>query len=341
MDRTKRACHWQAWQAHVTLYPGGDGSRARTDQLPTFAVAVWEGKYGLGSQVKVQSVKQALRHVAQGLILDGHPDPRQESAALQSLNLPISRLLKKFWDDNLKAEPKLAIPVSMITAIANNYRWDPHKEAVTDLIIIAFFYLLQVEEYISPLKSQEKRTIALWDCDVPLWKDGKLLPHSARLEALLLADSATICIAHTKNGTKGAVAHHNMIRGPICPTAALAGCIANIQQGSNKTHICWVYHASGASSWVADQDIGGGVRWGATFDCLLTWGYMLDRISSHSLRAGGAMAMKLSGASDSTIIKVGRWTLLTYLTYIHSQIGMLMAGLAWWMSTAFTFQNVG
>ncbi len=53
------------------------------------------------------------------------------------------------------------------------------------------------------------------------------------------------------------------------------------------------------------------------------------------------MALKLSGASDSTIMQVGRWTSLTYLTYIHMQIGALTAGLAWQMSKAFTFQNVG
>ena len=53
------------------------------------------------------------------------------------------------------------------------------------------------------------------------------------------------------------------------------------------------------------------------------------------------MALKLAGASDSTIMRVGRWTSLTYLTYIHTQIGALTAGLAWKMSSAFTFQNVG
>ncbi len=77
------------------------------------------------------------------------------------------------------------------------------------------------------------------------------------------------------------------------------------------------------------------------YDCLLLRGYTLNCISSHSLRAGGAMALKLSGASDSTIIRVGWWTLLTYLTYIHMQIGALTAGLAWKMNAAFTFQNVG
>ncbi len=45
--------------------------------------------------------------------------------------------------------------------------------------------------------------------------------------------------------------------------------------------------------------------------------------------------MKLSGTSDSTIMKVGRWMSLTNLTYIHLQIRMLTAGLAWRMSKAF------
>jgi hypothetical protein len=93
---------------------------------------------------------------------------------------------------------------------------------------------------------------------------------------------------------------------------------------------------------VSDRDIVGiAVQWGATSDSLLTRGYTINRISLHSLCAGGAMAMKLSDTSDSTIMRVGRWTSLMYLTYIHSQIGALTAGVAWRMSTAFTFQNVG
>jgi hypothetical protein len=57
-------------------------------------------------------------------------------------------------------------------------------------------------------------------------------------------------------------------------------------------------------------------------------GYTVGRVSLHSLRAGGAMAMKLSGATDSTIMRIGRWTSLTYRTYIHFQIGVLSAGVA-------------
>ena len=344
VDGADRYRYWKAWTAHCALYDPQLDPRATqptTNRLLTFAVAVREGQHGNGDPVTVQSVERALRHVAQKLVLDGHPDPRKASPAQQSLDLPISRLLKSYRDSNPPPEPKLALPISTITAISEHYRWTPHLDAVADLVTIAFFYLLRVGEYTSPATPREKRTIPLRMCDVRLWKQGIVLPHSSGLTTLLTADSATICIAHTKNGTKGAVVHHEAFGGPICPVAALARRIANIQQGPQAGYLDTVYHPSRRPSKVTDRDIGVAVRWGATYDGLLFKGYTLSRISSHSLRAGGAMALKLAGASDSTIMRVGRWTSLTYLTYIHTQIGALTAGLAWKMSSAFTFQNVG
>jgi hypothetical protein len=182
----------------------------------------------------------------------------------------------------------------------------------------------------------------LHDCDIRLWThDGSLISHSAGLDVLLKADSATICIVHTKNGTKSAVVQHSRGRGPICPVVALARKVANIQAGPACGNINIIYHTGGRISRVSDCDIGIAVRWGAMLDQLISKGYTLDRVSSHSLRAGRAMAMKLSGTSDSTIMRVGGWSSLTYLTYIHLQIGALTAGVAWKMSTTFTFQNFG
>jgi hypothetical protein len=189
-----------------------------------------EEQYGLGDQVKVQLVKRALRHIDQRLVLDGHPDPRRTSAGQHSLDLPIAWLIKKSRDEDPPAQLKLAIPISTIMALSKNYRMTPHLDAVTDLVIIAFFYLLRVGEYTTPQRARMKRTIALRDCDIRLWYRGEIIPHSAGLRALMQADSATICIAHTKNGTKGAVVHHEAIGGPICLVAAMARRVANIQQ---------------------------------------------------------------------------------------------------------------
>jgi hypothetical protein len=190
----------------------------------TCAVAVREGKYSLGRQIKVQSVSKALRAVAQKNVLDRHSDPRQSSQAQHSLDLPIAHLLKKFGDDDPPAEPKLAIPTSTVKKIAQKYHFSYHHQAVADLCIIAFFYLLQVGEYHTPTIKRKrcKRTIALRKCDIRLWCKGILLDPLADLATLLTADSGTICIENTKNRTKGAVVHHNAIGGTLFQVAALA-----------------------------------------------------------------------------------------------------------------------
>jgi hypothetical protein len=161
------------------------------------------------------------------------------------------------------------------------------------------------------------------------------------LKALLMADSATISIANTKNGTKGAVVHHDTIGGAIRPVAALAQRIANLHGMDLECSLSMACHPATRATRVSDRCITVAVRWGATFDGLLDKGYTLDRVSSHSLRAGGAMAMKFSCATDSTIMRIGWWTSLTYFIYIHSQIGAFFAGIAWKMSKEFTFKNVG
>ena len=54
-------------------------------------------------------------------------------------------------------------------------------------------------------------------------------------------------------------------------------------------------------------------------------GIKAEDVGSHSLRAGGAMAMKLNGCDLISIMKTGRWTSLTFLTYILNQIAHLGA----------------
>jgi hypothetical protein len=49
------------------------------------------------------------------------------------------------------------------------------------------------------------------------------------------------------------------------------------------------------------------------------------------------MALKLQGVSNLTIMKIGSWTGLTFLTYIHPQTGAVNAGLSQQMATRIHF----
>ena len=69
-------------------------------------------------------------------------------------------------------------------------------------------------------------------------------------------------------------------------------------------------------------------------------GYDVSRIGTHSLRSGGAMALKLNGYDDTLIRKLGRWRSDTFIHYIQSQIAELTAGVATAMSRLMWFHNV-
>jgi hypothetical protein len=52
------------------------------------------------------------------------------------------------------------------------------------------------------------------------------------------------------------------------------------------------------------------------------------------------MALKLNGVDGDLIMKLGRWSSTTWLTYIHSQIWSLTAGLSERMTVHHVFYNV-
>ena len=65
-----------------------------------------------------------------------------------------------------------------------------------------------------------------------------------------------------------------------------------------------------------------------------------DLVGIHSLWARGAMALKLHGELDTTIMKMGRWSSLTFLMYIHNQTGHLSKDLSTQMHRPIPFLNV-
>jgi len=69
-------------------------------------------------------------------------------------------------------------------------------------------------------------------------------------------------------------------------------------------------------------------------------GYSAKLVSSHSLRAGGAMAMKLNGIDRDTIRKVGRWSSDTFLMCTHEQISAVTRNVSLAMSNDVDFHNI-
>jgi integrase len=279
--------------------------------------------------------------VAQTIVLAGYADPRR-SYGCKDLDLPFSRLMKTYKCDDPAPQPQLALPARAIRCVTEHYysKNTPPATALADLITIAFFFLLRPGEYAMPTSRTKTRTVQFRRQDVRFFKTGQVVPHSVPLAELRQADSVRLYIDNQKNGQRGSTMHHTATLDMFCPVKALA----------NRVHTLHAVAPQDArlpislvpnSPHITATDVTRAVRESVLLSGLLNAGYSPTRVSAHSLRASGAMALKLNGVDGDLIMKLGRWSSTTWLTYIHSQISSLTAGLSEKMTVHHVFYNVG
>jgi hypothetical protein len=167
---------------------------------------------------------------------------------------------------------------------------------------------------------------------------GFAIPNTAPVAQLLQAESVTLWLDNQKNGQRGATIHHTACGSWFCPVQALARRVSHILLQGCPVSTPLSFVSPGVH--VVASNVTSLIQHAAIETNLVAQGYDLKRVSTHSLRASGAMALKLQGVDDSLIMKTVRWTGLTFLTYIHSQIGALNAGLARRMTRRIHFINV-
>ena len=142
----------------------------------------------------------------------------------------------------------------------------------------------------------------------------------------------------------GDTVHHEAISppSPECPVKALAFRVHHIltNKGHDDTLLCSYTDENAEWHTVTSKDIVTAVRTATTTLQLQHQAIDPNLVGAHSLRAGGATALKLAGASDIDIKKYGRWSSLTFTQYIHTQIAHLSSGVSSKMSKVVPFVNI-
>jgi hypothetical protein len=346
VDDRVQAKNWDYWlefcsEARQDPYLLGCSKPVQQNLLIGFATRVRRGYYGRGVKVQAQTPETALRHVAQTLVLAGYRDPRR-SYGSKDLDLPFSRLLRSYKTDDPAPQPQLALPVRAVQCAVDHYttKGTPTACAIADLLTIAFFFLLRPGEYTMPSARTKTRTVQFRRQDVRFFKNGAILPHCTPLPELRQADAVRLYIDNQKNGDRGSTMHHTSRPGTFCPVKTLANRVAHLYAMAPAdasmpiSFVAPMNHVSSAQITLA-------VRESVILGGLLNSGYSPSRVSAHSLRASGAMALRLNNVGEDLIKKLGRWSSSTWLTYIHAQISSLTAGLSERMVIHHVFYNVG
>jgi hypothetical protein len=283
--------------------------------------------------------------------LAGKSSPIYKDKEKQTYTLNIQRMIEGFRHEDPPAIPQLAVPVAVpnLCFEAAMKTSSPKEHAIGCLTLIAFYFLLRVGEYTQPKyvywrgeRIRATRTKQFTVGNVGFFKNGKIVKRSSSLAVLLQSDSATLKITNQKNGRMGETIHQEQVKdSPLCPVKALARRVHHIlSNGGTKNTLLCTYFESGEEYTIRAPDIVTAVRKATMLLKLQDFAIDADLVGAHSLRAGGAMALRLHGYDSTTIMKMGRWTSTTFLEYIHTQIAHLSKGVSTKMSTNIAFTNI-
>jgi len=223
-------------------------------------------------------------------------------------------------------------------------------KAVGNWTLIAFYYLLRIGEYtVKRNRNETKQTEQFRMMDVAFFKRDeagnlRLLPPNAPDRDIMSADGSTLRLTNQKNGYKNACVHqqHNGHE-EFSPVRALGRVYCHIRKHTSdpKTYLSAYFEEDGVRRDITDDDIRKAVKLAAiALNYPANKGIPVEHVDTHSLRAGGAMALHLSGYSDREIQKMGRWRGETFKEYISEQLSSFTKGMSKNMMQRVNFVNV-
>jgi len=242
-------------------------------------------------------------------------------------------------------QQQVAVPVAIPNYIFNNTRatYDRRLRAAGELTLIAFYFLLRVGEYTHHGRGQ-RRTQQFRLCDTKFFANGTEVKHNQLATHGHAITLVSLTIDNQKNGKRGeTLSHHALTNGNLCcPVQAVVARVRDmITDGATQETLLCAFRDATTLPWqqVRSTDIVELVKEAVRRnpnDCI---GFDSNRVGSHSLRAGGAMAMFVTKHDTIAIQKAGQWTSSTFLDYIHNQIDVVTRGLSQAMSNAIPFIN--
>jgi hypothetical protein len=150
--RQKYWKHWTQYVQHWNRSPFLDNATQLESNIiiQAYAARVRTGFYGEGHTVKVQTVSKALAAISKTLELAGQPSPVYRED--QKYQVSIEKMIEGMRRADPLPRPQLAVPVKLVreASLLALKSGDPKHQAITDLMVIAFYYLLRSGEYTKP-----------------------------------------------------------------------------------------------------------------------------------------------------------------------------------------------
>lgn len=197
------------------------------------------------------------------------------------------------------------------------------SKAISDMIILAFFFLLRPGEYVDTNSESTPFTLA----DVSLYFGNTYLDFAtATDQQLLTATRVSLTFTTQKNGVRGEVIGLCASGDPLlCPVKAAARRVIYLRNNNAPpgTPLARLFTVSDDITSIKPRDITRTIQQ-AVRSIGVNLGFLPSDVSARSLRAAGANALLLADVDPNIIRLIGRWKSDEMLRYLHVQAAPLM-----------------
>jgi len=290
-------------------------------------------RHGRGASkkpVRAGTVEDALLAVGKGIADLGEPDPRKVVPG-SSQNHPIlAAFLKRLRDQDSPANRAYPANVLFLRSMFDSLDCEHALEgqanrSVTDLAILAFFWLLRPAEYLFISDNSESRSQAFRLCDVCLTIDGKLYSAVTAplndLNDVARISAATLTFTDQKNAVRGEQIGHAATDDPLlCPCKALGRIVLHLRKhkASHLTPLYTYFDSNNTAQFARPAFVTNALRHAAKhIEATTGIDHML--LSARSLRPGGATALLCAHVDKDAIQLMGRWKSDAMLRYLRIQ----------------------
>jgi hypothetical protein len=196
-------------------------------------------------------------------------------------------------------------------------------QAITDMITLAFFFLLRPSEYTGTPSDTTPFTLQ----DIQCWiGQQRFLATTIPIDDLPRVTFVSLTFTTQKNGVRGEVIGLGRSGNPaLCPVLSLARRIAHLRahHAPPTQPLASYYDNSPTINLIKPSDITATLRV-STAVIGPTIGFLPSDISARSLRASGAMALLCAHVDTDVIRLLGRWRSDEMLRYLHVQAEPIM-----------------
>lgn len=317
-DRT-----WALWQEFCNTHNFDPFLRNFSDAVPilqVFGQQYRDGRIAPSKDtVRARTVEDALRAVGQTMAALGAKDIRRDSSG--RIDFRIQRQISSFHKTDSPTTRVKPVPVTFITHLLDLALLPtavPGRQAVTDMIVVAFYFLLRPGEYTGTTRDDHPFLLK----DVQLHHFSRLLNiMQDPIPLIQAANFAALTFTKQKNGTMNERLVHGLSGDArCCPVQAIIRLVIHhrTHQSTLSTPLASYYSSTGKLTRITASDVTDQLRHAA---CMLQHytGISPTTISARSLRAGGAMALLSANVDHNIMQMLGRWHGDAMMRYLHAQ----------------------